>query len=242
MISSLIPNDLNLGALSMAEFMIRRLPLLRSFAVRPRLLFAIIAASCFFFFLPSECRLITKFLMTWDIGIALYLVLTASMMARSDDNAIRNRAASQDEGGLVILGLTVLGAIASVAAIMHELVIAKTLAGDAKDQAINLAAVTVFLSWIFMQTIFALHYAHAFYNPDIENSDGGLEFPVKYRTPDYWDFVYFSFIIGTAAQTADINITSRTIRRIVTLQCVTVFFFNTTILALAINIGAGLAS
>ena len=95
-----------------------------------------------------------------------------------------------------------------------------------------------------MQTMFALHYAHAYYNSNISNEVGGLDFPSSKARPDsrpdYWDFIYFSFIIGTAAQTADVNITSKVIRRVVTIQCVTVFFFNTTILALAINVGASL--
>ena len=225
----------------MVDFKLRRIPVLRSFAVRPRLLLAISIAACFVFLLPENWRLITRSLSAWDMGIIFYLALTAAMMLNSDDKAIQRRAASQDESGLVILGLTLLGAIASLAAIIAELVSAKTLSGSAEEQAVALAAVTVILSWVFMQTMFALHYAHAFYNARDPGSDGGLEFPAKYNTPDYWDFVYFSFIIGTAAQTADINITSRSIRRVVTLQCVTVFFFNTTILALAINIGAGLA-
>jgi uncharacterized membrane protein len=226
----------------MPKWTITDVPILSSFVVRPRLLIAIVFASLLFLFLPDAWRPITKRLIAWDVGMAVYLVLAAVMMSQFDEVIIRRRAASQDEGSLIILGLTVFGAIASVAAIMHELATAKSLTGHAEWQAIALAAATVFLSWVFMQTIFALHYAHEYYNPDPGNADGGLEFPAKYRTPDYWDFIYFSFIIGTAAQTADINITSRVIRRIVTIQCVIVFFFNTTVLALAINIGASLAS
>jgi uncharacterized membrane protein len=225
----------------MSDWNMHKLPFLGSLVVRPRLLVAILLAIALFFCLPDTWRTVTKLLVDWDAGIALYLGLAALMMYQSDDKIIRQRAATQDEGSLIILGLSVSGAIASIAAIMHELVTAKALSGHAEGRAIALAAATVLLSWFFMQTMFALHYAHTYYNPDSKNEDGGLEFPVKYKTPDYWDFIYFSFIIGTAAQTADINITSRSIRRLVTLQCVIVFFFNTTILALAINVGAGLA-
>lgn len=208
--------------------------------VRPRLAAATICAALLFFWLPESSRLVTRLLLAWDFGTALYLGLVAAMMVRSDDVSIRRRAAAQDEKGIIILALTVFGVIASLAAIMMELAAAKNLSGHAEGGAITLAAATVMLSWLFMQTMFALHYAHAFYSPDEGNKEG-LEFPAQYRTPDYWDFVYFSFIIGTAAQTADINITSKIIRRIVTVQCVVVFFFNTTILALAINVGASLA-
>jgi uncharacterized membrane protein len=219
--------------------MIEKFPLLRA-GGRPRLIAAVLLAVGLFFLLPESARITTRLLAAWDIGVAAYIALVALMMHGSNAVTIKKRAAAQDEKGIMILGLTLFGVVASLAAIMLELVTAKNLSGHAAGQAIALAAVTVMLSWVFMQTMFALHYAHAFYNADARNEDGGLEFPAKYRTPDYWDFVYFSFIIGTAAQTADINITSRIIRRIVTVQCVTVFFFNTTILALAINVGAGL--
>jgi uncharacterized membrane protein len=99
---------------------------------------------------------------------------------------------------------------------------------------------TVVLTWLFMQTMFALHYAHDFYNNCSRNREGGLEFPGHNPMPDYWDFVYFSFVIRTAAQTADINITSENFRRIVALHSVIIFFFNTTILALTVNVGASL--
>lgn len=223
---------------------VHRIPVVRMLVIRPRLAFALLVGIVTGLLLPDSYRPITKLLTAWDIGIALYLVLAAGMMGNSDNAKMRHRASLEDEGGLILLGLTVFGAVASLAAIMHELVIAKTLSGHGEGLAIALAAATVVLSWLFMQTMFALHYAHEFYKADTDKdgNGGGLEFPAHYHTPDYWDFVYFSFVIGTAAATADINLTSRMMRRIVTLHCIVVFFFNTSILALAINIGAGLAS
>jgi uncharacterized membrane protein len=208
--------------------------------VRPRLALAAIGACLLYALLPEDWRCVTRWLVSWDAGLICYLGLAAVMMARSTHGNIRQRADTQDDGGLAILGFTTFGAVTSLVAIMTELSFAKTLQGPAQARLIGLAAATVFLSWIFMQTMFALHYAHQFYNRQKEEGGGGLEFPGKFMTPDYWDFVYFSFIIGTAAQTADINITSQVIRRIVTLQCLVVFFFNTTVLALAINVGASL--
>jgi uncharacterized membrane protein len=82
--------------------------------------------------------------------------------------------------------------------------------------------------------MFAVHYAHEFY----AGPEEGLEFP-GHEPPDYWDFMYYSFIIGTACATADVNVTDRRMRRITTLHCIVAFFFNTTILALMVNIGAG---
>jgi uncharacterized membrane protein len=225
----------------MTRLMTDKIPVLKYFIVRPRLLVAILLGLLIATVLPDSWRIITKLLVAWDSSVASYLAMAIIMMIRSDNTMIRRRAASQDEGSLIILFLTVFGAIASIAAIIAELVTAKGTSGNAEWQSVALAAVTVILTWVFMQTIFALHYAHEYYNNRKKHGDGGLEFPVKYDTPQYMDFVYFSFIIGTAAQTADINITSTMIRGIVTIHCVVVFFFNTTILALAINIGAGLA-
>ena len=105
---------------------------------------------------------------------------------------------------------------------------------------IALAGLTVFLSWSFMQTMFALHYAHEYYMEKDGTLAEGLEFPGQNHQPDYWDFVYYAFVIGTSTATADVNIVSSVMRRITTLHCVVAFFFNTTILALTVNIGAGL--
>jgi uncharacterized membrane protein len=87
--------------------------------------------------------------------------------------------------------------------------------------------------------MFALHYAHDFYMTDQHGTHGGLEFPGE-PAPDYADFLYFACIIGTSAQTADVSFTSRKMRRNGIVHCVLAFFFNTTLLALTINIASGL--
>ena len=161
------------------------------------------------------------------------------MMSKSGVDTIRSRATEQDGGALVILVFTILTVMASVVAIVEELATAKAQHATTHVHII-LTAITIFLSWMFMQAMFALHYTHEYYNNRAKTKNEGLEFPDENLQPDYWDFIYFSFIIGTAAQTADINITSKSFRRLVTLHCVIVFFFNMTILALTINIGASL--
>jgi uncharacterized membrane protein len=224
----------------MFKFATNNIVVLRHLRVRPRLTAAaILSCLVFFLLLPEHWRTVTKLLTAWDSGIFLYLLLASIMMYNSDSATIRSRAALQDEGSLIILGLTVCSAIASLAAIMAELAAAKGHVGTSL-QHVMLTGSTVVLTWLFMQTMFALHYAHEFYNSHSRSNDGGLEFPGHNPMPDYWDFIYFSFVIGTAAQTADINITSKTFRRIVALHSVIVFFFNTTILALTVNVGAGL--
>ena len=214
-------------------------PMLRHMVAQPRLMVAMILSIALWFFLPQNLRPSTRLLLSWDAGSGLYLILAGLMMLWSNTHKMRARAALQDEGKMMILLLTITTAIASLAGIVAELATAKEHVGNTQWLHVALAGVTVILSWTFMQTMFALHYAHEYYSHKGKSS-GGLDFPGEDRHPDYWDFVYFSFIIGTAAQTADVNITSPAIRRLVTLHCLVVFFFNTTILALTVNIGASL--
>jgi uncharacterized membrane protein len=96
---------------------------------------------------------------------------------------------------------------------------------------------------VFLHTLFTLHYAHRFYGGD-DDGDGvkgdGLKFPEGVAEPLYWDFLYYSFTIGVASQTADVATTSTAMRKLTLLHSVLSFLFNTTILALAINVGASL--
>jgi uncharacterized membrane protein len=172
----------------------------------------------------------TRLLVAWDVCLGLYLGLAAHLMASSTTERIRRRAV-EDEGQVTILVLTVVAALASLAAIFAEL----DAANGRQPAHIALAGGTILLSWAFIHTIFALHYAHEFYDPDI---GGGLAFPGGEPEPDYWDFVYFSFVIGMTSQVSDVGVTTKQIRRTVAIHGVVAFLFNTAILALTVNIAA----
>ena len=205
---------------------------------QPRFFTAALVGVLLWFFLPHDWRRSTRLLVAWDCATGLYLTLAAVMMARSSIDRIRDRAALQDEGQLLILVLTAIAALISLGGTMAEMAAAKSLKGDGGGQHIALAVLTVLLSWMFAHTIFAIHYAHEYFAGSEGDLAEGLEFP-GHEPPDYWDFVYYSFVIGTATATADVNVTSKNMRRITTLHCVFAFFFNTTILALTVNVGAG---
>jgi uncharacterized membrane protein len=205
---------------------------------QPRFFTSVLLGALVWFFLPREWRASTRLLAAWDCATALYLVMAIVMMTRSNIDRIRYRAALQDEGQMVILGLTIVTALISLAGIVAEMAAAKTLNGPREWQHVALAGLTVLLSWTFTHTMFAIHYAHEYYAGPDDDLVEGLEFPGN-EPPDYWDFVYYSFVIGTACATADVNVTSKNMRRITALHCVVAFFFNTTILALTVNIGAG---
>jgi uncharacterized membrane protein len=183
----------------------------------------------------SPWRPAMRGLVGWDIGVGLYVVLALDMMARSDVHVIRRRAAGQDEGGIVILVLTVAAALASLLAIVALLGPAGAGAAPRPPSDLVLATITIVLSWVLIHIIFALHYANEFY---ADSGVRGLVFPGGEEEPDYWDFVYFAFIIGMTSQVSDVGITTKEIRRTVAAHGVVSFFFNVALLALTVNIAA----
>jgi uncharacterized membrane protein len=199
-----------------------------------RLLIAAVIGLAVIAMAPTHWRLTTQLLAGWDIGVAIYLVLMHSMFRRCDIDHIRRRAAEQDEGEFAILILTMIATIASLGAIVVELGGVKQAAsGDALLQLL-LAAVTILLSWGFIHTIFSIHYAHEYYGERRDGKIGGLVFPGDAK-PDYLDFLYFSLVIAMTSQVSDVVITSKVIRRVVSLHGVLSFFFNLTVLALTVN-------
>ena len=214
-----------------------RLPApLRIVYARPRTFVSLGIAIVAFVLLPSALRLVTRLLISWDIFTAIYLVLVAVMMLRSEHHDIRRKAVMQDDGRFVILMVTALGAFASIAAIVFELGASKR---DAP--ALTLALLTVSLSWAAVHATFALHYAHDYYRGA---KPGGLQFPSgdTDEHADYWDFVYFSFIIGMTAQVSDVGITDKIIRRTATVHGIISFVYNTALVALMVNIAASAIS
>lgn len=213
----------------------------RVIVARPRLFICILVGALTAVFLPPQWvhQWATKLIIGWNVGAGLYLILALKMMFWSTHARMRTRALTQDDGRVLVLILVVTAALMCVAAIVAELSVVKGLTGPLRHAHIALAALTFATSWAFTQVTFALHYAHDFYMTEACGTHGGLEFPGE-PAPDYADFLYFASIIGTSAQTADVSFTSRKMRRTGTLHCVLAFFFNTTLLALTINIASGL--
>lgn len=214
---------------------------LRQVHARPRLFIATAVAIAVGFLLPVEVAShgVTRWLIAWNAGTCLYVALAAIMMSRSSQHRMRHRAQIQDDGQLVILLLVVVSAVASLAAIAGELSVVKDMHGSLKIAHIALAGLTVLSSWAFIQVMFALHYAHDYYAAACHGRLAGLEFP-KDDQPDYGDFFYFASVIGTSGQTADVSFVSKPMRRIGSVHCILAYLFNTTVLALLINIGASL--
>jgi len=209
-----------------------------SAALLRRRLGAGIAAGALVFVAPiGEHAATTRFLTAWDLGGLVYLALTWFAMLRSDVGRIRRRAALEDEAEWVILLVTIAATLVSLVAIGAELHGVHDAPPEQQGLRAGIAAFTILVSWFVLHTIMTLHYAHAFYAP---RDGAGLEFPDRIAEPDYFDFLYFAFTIGAASQTSDVTVASRRIRRVVLGHTILSFFFNTTVLALAINVGASL--
>lgn len=207
---------------------------------RPRIAIAALLSVVAAAVLPATLAIETRFLLAFDLGAIVYLVAMWLLMGRATAANIGERARLQDEGKWTVLILGCLVATAVLFAIGFEMHGVRQLPGYRAGLHVGLAGLTIVLSWVFMNSLFAVHYAHEYYMPAPEGGyTGGLQFPGR-EHPDYWDFVYFSFVIGMTFQVSDVQITQGAPRRLAVAHGVLAFFFNVVILALVINISAGL--
>jgi len=207
-----------------------------------RLVTGIVLGVAVYAALPSHHGSVIRAVLGWDAGIFVLNGWIVAMMALSTHDHMRRRAARQDFGRWVILLAIVAGALVSMAALAVIQKSLKAAAGEESVLYLGLIVVTIVLSWLLVHTVFTLHYAHDFYGPseDLDDADGlvgGLEFPSEDQ-PDYWDFMYFSYVVGMTCQVSDVQVSSRALRRLALIHGVVAFFFNTIILALTINIVA----
>lgn len=223
---------------------------LRHVLVRIRLFGCAVLGMATYFLLPTSLDGATRLLIGWNLATTLFLVLAGVMMARATHESTRKRARELDEGRHMVLVLAMAAALSSLAAIVFELFKLQSAPPDIAALHVGLSVATIITSWSFVHVIFTEHYAHGFYlalgDGEDEGDDReagatrrGLHFPGQ-PWPDYLDFLYFSFTIGVANQTADVAIVSRGMRFLVLIHSVISYFFNTIILALTINIAASM--
>ena len=213
----------------------RRLPrFIRVVRARPRLFISATIGLVVIAVSPHEWRTAMRLLVGWDVGIALYLIAAYRFILKADYARIRRWASIEDEGRFGILILTVAAALASLGAIVALL--GPSHGGPRVPAQLGLATLTILVSWTFIHTIFAFHYAHEYYGEKGAKSSG-LTFPND-EAPDYWDFVYFSFVIGMTSQVSDVAVAAKPIRRTVAAHGIVSFLFNAALLALTVNIAA----
>jgi uncharacterized membrane protein len=211
--------------------------MIRQLAHHSRLLLSAATASVVFFLLPDHWAALTRLLVSWNVGVPLFLILAFRLMTGLNAQQIGDRYKEEDETAPVILCISVVGAILAVVSIVAFLSMLHRVSPAERSLHIALAALTVVDSWILIPTMFTLHYADMFYSatPD----DRPLRFPDT-SLPVFWDFAYFSFTIAAACQTADVSTAQGSIRKVVLAHSVLAFFFNASILGFAINVTAGL--
>ena len=196
--------------------------------------------------MPSSLPGPTRSVLAWDAGALLLLLLTAVLFAREGtDTEMAGNALRQQEGEWTMFWIVLAGVVFSFVALTEELANVKDVPAATRRWHIALVAATLFLSWLVTHAVFALRYAHEFYTDSSAGAgggqvDGGLEFPGEAR-PDYWDFGYFSLVLGMTFQVSDVQITSRKFRRLASVHGLIGFLFNTVIIALTVNVAAGLA-
>ena len=186
---------------------------------------------------------VPRVLAGWNAGGWLYLVLVGTKMWQAEVEGIKREAGIERESRIVVLVVVIFGSIFTMLAPCSlQLMAIKSEHGMDRTLSIGLSVLTILLSWLLIHTVFALYYAHEFHSEakaESRGRGGGLKFPDD-STPDYLDFLYFSFVVGTTAQTSDVEVTSRAMRRVVMLHGILSFFFNTAVIALAVNLAAQL--
>lgn len=185
---------------------------------------------------------VPRVLAGWNAGGLVYLILVGIKMGQAEAEGIKRQAGIERESRMVVLVAVIFGSIFTMLALFAQLMAIKSEHGMDRSLSIGLSVSTIFLSWLLIHTVFALFYAHEFHSEGRGGSKGqggGLKFPDD-STPDYLDFLYFSFVVGTTAQTSDVDVCSRAMRRVVMLHGILSFFFNTAVIALAVNLAAQL--
>lgn len=205
---------------------------------RPRLIISIFTGLIVGWIIPSQWSSVGRALIGWNVTVWSYLCLMGWLMMHASHARVRMIAEQEDKSAVVILAIMSVAAIVSLAAIVLELSTVKDLALGGRMVHYTFTGATIFGSWCLVAILFTFHYARLFYRSPVERR--ALRFPDDEANPDYWDFLYFSFTIAVAAQTSDISVMTRPMRKTVLAQSVLSFIFNAAILGMTINIAASL--
>ena len=222
---------------------VRLVDLILRLDARHRLGLGLAAGVLVFFVTRGHLRLWSAAIAGWNAVAVVILALDWVTILMTPQREIRQLAQQQDLSRLLAFLFVVVTSSAALLAVGFLVSVKRSQSGDYFIVHLVLTLLTVIFSWTLVHTVYGLRYAHAFYGdgdePGVNRHAGGLVFPGE-RAPDYFDFAYFSFVIGMTCQVSDVQITSRRIRRVTLFHSVLSFGFNTMILALLINTVSGL--
>jgi uncharacterized membrane protein len=205
---------------------------------RPRLMVALAIGLLIGMLLPKVWEPLMRALTAWNVAVWFYLCVMAWMMARASHARVRTICEQQDNSAAVVLTVMSVAAVFSLSSIVFVLAGVKELPFHERLLRYGFTALTVGGSWLLVAVMFTFHYAHMFYRAPVDQRP--LNFPENETQPNYWDFLYFSLTIAIAAQTSDVTVMNRPMRKVVTAQSILSFLFNVAIIGLSINIAAGL--
>jgi uncharacterized membrane protein len=221
----------------------RAVDLVRRADARHRLILGLAAGVVVFLVSHGHLRFASAAIAGWNAFALMILVLDWLTILTTPLRKIRELAQQQDLSRLLVFLFVVSSACAALFAVGFLISVHKGETRGHLTVHLLLTLLTVISSWMLVHTVFGLRYAHAFYGdsdqPGVHQHAGGLIFPGD-RPPDYFDFAYFSFVVGMTCQVSDVQITSRRMRRLTLVHSVLSFGFNTIILALLINTVSGL--
>nr|WP_230487717.1 DUF1345 domain-containing protein [Novosphingobium sp. ES2-1] len=190
----------------------------------------LLAAFCGYLQIPGAKQIADAAALSFDLAAGVFLLSLLPLLRDSDVTQMRAHATANDANRVLVLAITTIVTMVVLAAISGELPRAS---GGDRLAMVKLVG-TLLLTWLFANSVYALHYAHLFYTSRDGKDAGGIDFPGT-KTPDYLDFAYFSFTLGMTFQTSDTEITSKTVRRIATLHSFAAFVFNIGVIAFTIN-------
>jgi uncharacterized membrane protein len=214
---------------------------LRIMPVQRFIVSLILAVIVYLLIMGSNLDILVKVMIAWSVFAFSYIITSWIVFFGQKPAQIRELSKQEDGSRLYVFSLIVITSFASLVTVLLLM-----LSQNAKETPqivfIPVAICGMLFSWIMVHTIFGFHYAHLYYGDDTNDSAKhaeGLEFPGE-KKPDYVDFAYFSFVIGMTFQVSDTAVTSRAIRRLVLLHGLLSFGLNTFVVALTINLIAGL--
>ncbi len=214
------------------------LNLLRNLVITFRFGAGAVLGLCVFELMPVTQPTAIRGAIGWDAGVLLFFALTLFVFGIGDSSAVlRKRASLSDTHLWIILGIVIIAAAASFAALAFVLQKPEGAPTSSLVGRVLVAVGTLVLSWTLVHAMFAIRYAHYFYgDPEADGTPrGGLSFPGKGH-PDFWDFMYYAFVVGMTCQVSDVQVLSKPMRRLTLAHGVLSFFFNAGVLALAVNI------
>ncbi|GAB3830247.1 DUF1345 domain-containing protein [Hymenobacter jeollabukensis] len=222
-----------------SSFLFRRLHRLGSLPALARLLLAAALGGVAYLLTPAALHPLTRVVAGWDAFALASLGLLWAAIVTADANHIRTVARTEDPGRTASFVFILGASLASLLAVVALLDVMRAQHGPLLLRYAGLSVAGVMTAWLLVHTLFTLRYAHLYYDPELDGGEGGLQFPGAQPEPDYLDFAYFAFVIGMTAQTADIGIDGRVLRRMALLHGLISFGFNTAVVALTVGAIAG---